>query len=317
MIVFIASVLPIVMYLFVLMVMDGFALARWSMVIKCTAIGVAACLLLWLLAKTVSFSIGDFSLMPLLEELLKGALLVYLVLGKRIRFMAEAIIYGAAIGGGFALLENIIYMCAAPDMHIATAIVRGLGSAVAHIGCTGLVACMLVLLANGKKTWLMVAASFIPSVLIHFLHNGISVPTIYKMAVMIVMFLFMFRLFFQIGNSKVYNWIDHSVSYDIQTLSAIRRGEFSMTKAGEYLLGIKSQFMPEVFFDMLCYVQTYLEIKIEKQSLMLLYDSGFSDAGADKIHEKHNEKKIELEALKKNIGKTGMSVLSPLIQDEI
>lgn len=318
MIVFIASVLPIALYLLVLMVMDGFALARWSMVGRCTAVGVLACLVLWLLAKVWSFTVGDFSLMPFFEELLKGLLLVYLVVGKRIRFMAEAIIYGAAVGGGFALLENILYMLAAPDMHIATAIVRGLGSAVVHIGCTALVACLLILLVNGgRRAWLMIIAAYIPAVILHFVHNEIHVPTIYKMAVMIVLFLCMFRLFFKIGNSKVYNWIDHSVSYDVQTLSAIRRGEFSLTKAGEYLLGMKSQFQPEVFFDMLCYVQTYLEIKIEKQSLMLLYDSGFKDGEFDRKYAVHNEKKIELEALKKNIGKTGMSVLSPLVQDEI
>ena len=312
----IASVLPIILYLLVLMVMDGFALARRSMVLKCTAVGVLACLVLWFLAKFVSFSVNGFSLMPFFEELLKGMLLVWLVVSRRIRFVAEAVIYGAAVGGGFALLENILY--AASDLHVATAIVRGLGSAVLHIGCTGLVACMLILLVNGeRRVWLMVIASFVPSVILHFIHNGIHVPVIYKMAVMIVLFLCMFRLFFRIGNSKVYNWIDHSVSYDVQTLSAIRRGEFSLTKAGEYLLRMKSQFQPEVFFDMLCYVQTYLEIKIEKQSLMLLYDSGFKDEEFDRKYAEHSGKKFELEALKKNIGKTGMSVLSPLIQDEI
>lgn len=318
----IASLLPIALYLLVLMVMDGFALARWPKVINCALAGICSCLIMLLIAKASPLSAGNAStLAPLFEEILKAVFIVGLILSKRIRFMAEAIIYGAAVGGGFALLENIIYLLANPDMHLATAIVRGMSTAVLHIGCTSLIACTLMLLKNGKPLWLMTIAAFIPSILIHFIHNyvheAMRVPAIYIMAVLIILFLLMFRLFLKIGNTKIYNWIDHSVSYDVQTLSSIRQGDFASTKSGEYLLSVKSQFQPEVFFDMLCYVETYLEVKIEKQSLMLLYETGFKNEELDKTYQKHLDKKTELEALTKTIGKTGMSVLRPLIQDAI
>ncbi len=319
---FIASLLPIALYLLVLMLMDGFALARWSKVINCAIAGVCSCLIMLLITKVSTLSAGnDFSLVPLFEEILKAAFIIYLILSRRIRFMAEAIIYGAAIGGGFALLENVIYLLANPDMHLATAIVRGMSTAILHIGCTSLIACMLMLLKNERQLWLMTIVSFVPSILIHFIHNYLHevmrVPAIYIMAALIILFLFLIRLFFKIGNSKIYNWIDHSVSYDIQTLSAIRRGDFASTKSGEYLLSVKNQFQPEVFFDMLCYIETYLDVKIEKQSLMLLYETGFKSEEFDKVYQKHLDKKTELEALTKTIGITGMSVLRPLILDAI
>lgn len=45
--------------------------------------------------------------MPLVEEVLKGIVLAWLIVKNKFRFMAQCLIYGAAIGSGFSLLENI------------------------------------------------------------------------------------------------------------------------------------------------------------------------------------------------------------------
>ena len=111
--------------------------------------------------------------------------------------------------------------------------------------------------------------------------------------------------------------MDHSISIDVQTSSAIRNGNFSSTRAGEYLLGVKEQFDPEVFFDMVCYVQLFLELRIEKQSYMLLCQAGFGGEAMGVTLQEHQAKKAELESLSRRIGKTGMWVLSPLIQDKL
>ena len=104
---------------------------------------------------------------------------------------------------------------------------------------------------------------------------------------------------------------------DIQTRSAIRSGNFSSTKAGEYMLSIREQFPPEVFFDMVCYVQLFLEIRIDKQSDMLLRQAGFTDENAEKKHKERSLKKAELASLAAQIGRTGMRVLAPLVRDDI
>lgn len=107
--------------------------------------------------------------------------------------------------------------------------------------------------------------------------------------------------------------MDHSLAVDIQALSSIRNGNFASTRAGQYLINIRDQFKPEYFFDMICYVQLALDLKIEKQSYMLLRQTGFEGEAMGKTLEEHLAKKAELASLKKRIGKTGMMVLAPLV----
>ena len=68
---------------------------------------------------------------------------------------------------------------------------------------------------------------------------------------------------------------------------------------------------------MVCYFQLFLELRIEKQSDMLLRQAGFGEDDSELRHAKRSSKKAELATLARQIGKTGMSVLAPLVQDGI
>ena len=68
-----------------------------------------------------------------------------------------------------------------------------------------------------------------------------------------------------------------------------------------------------ILFDMVCYVELSLDLKIEKQSYMLLRQSGFEGEAMGKTLEEHLAKKAELASLKKRIGKTGLMVLAPMV----
>ena len=325
MITMLVSILPIALYLLVLKLMDSFALARWKMLLLCMLYGIICCLAAFLLTNGsflgLDIQVGGLSLMPLVEELLKGAILIWYIFRRKIRFMAESLIYGAAVGGGFSLLENSLYFYYNPDMFLGTAIVRGFGCAILHIGCTALFSTLLLLIISEGRASIKVLLAFIAPVAIHFAYNilqsGGYVSPMVMLAGVIVLFLVLFIVLFNWGEKKIYKWMDHSISIDIQTRSAIRNGTFSTTKAGEYLLGVKEQFNPEVFFDMICYVQLFLELKIEKQSLMLLSQAGFDSDDMGVTQKLHKEKEIELADLAVRIGKTGMWVLAPLVQDVV
>lgn len=311
------SILPVILYLIVLKLLDSFSLVRWNKLLICLGYGVLCCLVLFLLPRFVRIpEVKGISIYPLFEEVLKGLIMVYLVRSNKIRFLAETLIYGASVGGGFALLENIIYFTSNPDMMLGTAIFRGFGCAFLHIGCTSMIATVL-LLTKEKIPAVFTPAAYLPSIVLHFLHNQLSVAPSLKLVITIAVFFILFIFLFNLGEKKVYGWMDHSISVDIQTLSSIRSGNFSATKAGEYLLNVKEQFLPEVFFDMINYVELYLEIKIEKQRNMLLSQAGFDIEDAGGQNSDFNSKLAELESLRKFIGKTGYQVLSPLVRDNI
>ena len=322
---FLISILPTVLYLLVLKALDSFALARFKLIIRNILFGLMWCALAFILTNPVCLgvpvAVGGISMMPLVEEILKGFILARLIVKRKFRFMAQCLIYGAAIGSGFSLLENIIYFYFNPDMAVGTATVRGFGCAILHMGCTALFATILLLVYKKMHNAFGIIISILPSVAIHFAHNIILSKQLMNpmvaLALVIVIFIALFIFLFTYGEKKIHEWMDNSISNDIQTRAAIRTGNFSDTKAGEYLLSVKEQFEPEVFFDMICYVQLFLELKIEKQSDMLLRQAGFDDGQTDQRHAERSSKKAELKSLAHRIGKTGMRVLAPLVQDGV
>ena len=319
------SILPNALYLLVLKVLDSFSLARFRLIIRNMLFGLMWCAVAFILTNQACIglpvSIGNVSLMPLIEEILKGCILAWLIVKRKFRFLAQCLIYGAAVGSGFSLLENLIYFYCFPSMAVGTAIVRGFGCAILHMGCTALFATVLLLVYRKYRNAFGIAISIIPSAAIHFIHNTVMERGLMKpmtvLVLTVIVFIVIFVILFNYGEKKIYEWMDHSIGSDIRTHSAIRSGNFSSTRAGEYLLGVKEQFAPEVFFDMICYVQLFLEIKIEKQSDMLLRQAGFETEESARRHDERNAKKAELSALSRQIGKTGMRVLAPLVKDDI
>ena len=322
---FLISILPTALYLLVLKALDSFALARFKLIVRNILFGLMWCALAFILTNPVCLgipvSIGGISMMPLIEEILKGIILARLIVKRKFRFMAQCLIYGAAIGSGFSLLENIIYFYFNTDMAIGTATVRGFGCAILHMGCTALFATILLLVYKKLHNAFAIIISIVPSVAIHFAHNlalerQLINPMI-ALVLIIAIFIILFIVLFTYGEKKIHEWMDLSINNDIQTQAAIRSGDFLSTKAGEYLLNVKEQFEPEVFFDMICYVQLSLELRIDKQSDMLLRQAGFGDENAEQRHAERNVKKAELNALARQIGRTGVQVLSPLVRDAI
>lgn len=312
---YLLSLLPIALYLLILKALDSFSLAKWKILLSCIAYGLLCCFGVFMLTRYVSLPSW---LVPAMEEILKGLAVIFLISRKKIRFLHESLIYGAATGAGFSLFENMAYLYFQPGMMVGTAIVRGFGCAILHMGCTAFAGTLLLLMKKIKvRLPICVAVSYILPILVHLAYNhaqeNMLADPLLLMSAAIVLFLALFMILFSYGEKRIYKWMDHCMAVDIKTLSAIRNGNFASTNAGRYLIAVRDQFKPECFFDMICYVQLALDLKIEKQSYMLLRQSGFEGEAMGKTLEEHLAKKAELAALGKRIGKTAMMVLAPLV----
>src|SRR5688500_7669927 len=80
----------------------------------------------------IGFSNYSRFVAPSIEEAINGVLVVALFRLNKIGFMLDAVISGFAIGAGFSVVENIIYLVRMPDYGAGTWLVRGLGTAVMH-----------------------------------------------------------------------------------------------------------------------------------------------------------------------------------------
>src|SRR4051794_21555975 len=80
----------------------------------------------------IGFSNYSRFVAPWIEEAIKGAAMVLLFRLNRIGYKLDAVISGFAIGAGFSVVENMLYLWIYPDYGAGTWLVRGLGTAVMH-----------------------------------------------------------------------------------------------------------------------------------------------------------------------------------------
>lgn len=302
---FLTSILPIALYIVFLKLLDSFRIAKIKMLVVCIILGIISCALTALIVWNMS--VGQCTC--IIEELLKGIMVLTLIVRKRIVFFVESLVYGATVGSGFALTENIIYLHSQPEMLLGTTLFRGLSTALLHMGCTALMAVALLETKYIKKA---VILTILP-IAIHFAYNAMLLEYLIQMVVTILTFLSIFVLISNYNEQRIYNWMDHSITFDIQLLAAIRQGKLAETKTGEYLRSIKEQLDPEVFFDVICFMQLYLELVVEGKSRMLLKQEGLAMPLTPKELQTHREKVVELKQLRHNIGKLGEYLLRPII----
>lgn len=305
------SLIPIFIYVIVIKQLDNFSLVKWRMLMLCGMAGIMVCGLLAIVADSVTMMASNITLMPdgvfsIIEELCKGSVVLYLILRRRILFFAEALCYGAAVGAGFALCENLVYAFYNTDMTEMMFAFRGFGTALLHMGCTALFATMALSISK--------YVAVIPGAVIHYLYNMFLLPEFLQLLLTVVLFLCMFVAISTYNDKRIYRWLDYSITDDVKLLYAIREGRLTDTPAGKYLLKIQKHFDGEVFFDMICYVQLYLELLIKGKSRMLLEQSGLAEPLTQKDKEQTESMKQELLALHKNIGTIGVQILRPILR---
>lgn len=298
------SLIPIFIYLIIIKLLDNFSLVKWRMLIQCGLAGILVCAALALTsAMTTAIPDGCY---PLIEETGKGAIILYLIRRHKILFFAEALCYGAAVGAGFALCENLIYAFYNAGMTDIAFAFRGFGTALLHMGCTAL----LAVCALNFNRYLAV----IPGILIHYIYNMFLLQEFVQLLLMVILFLTMFVVISLYDERRIFRWMDTSITDDIKLLVAIHEGRLTDTPAGKYLLKIKTHFPAEVFFDMICYVQLYLDMLIKGKSRMLLVQADLAEALSPEEKELDRSMKQELSTLRKNIGPIGIQILRPILR---
>lgn len=312
---FAVSIVPILLYLMLIKGMDGFSLAKWVKIGECFLWGAFSCFF--------CFGLGELSgssdMYALIEEMVKGLPLCVAIYRKRSVFFGETLMYGAAVGAGFSLLENVLYICLSEGFSLADAVLRGLGTSLLHMGCTALFACGCLLLArlSGNRNPVLRAlaapAALVPPAAIHYAYNLFLLPEYLQMLLVTLAFVTLFVLIFELDSRQIHHWLDLCISNDIALYTAIRRGHLQSTNAGRYLLLAKERFRADVFFDICVYLGLYLELSVAAKSRMIMKEAGFAAPAGEQAHAENLAKLAELKTLRRSIGKSGLLLLSPLV----
>jgi len=310
--------LPVILFLGILIVLDSFKLVKKRIVALCLLWGMICVLIAYYLNHWLIYGdiLGEIDLIfnfipPVTEELLKIIIIFILLAQNRIGFMVDAAIYGFAVGAGFSLLENSYYFNQIDDGSTMLWLVRGFGTAIMHGGTVSIFSILLVSALNrNRNISFYIIVGFLVAVSIHYLFNWLSSsPRLATLSVIITIPTFL-SIIFGINEKSIRKWIDLEMDQEVEMLLMIRKGKFSKTKAGRYIISLKEHFQPLIVLDMLSYIYIYLELSTKAKANLILKENDMPPNKIPDIEEQFHELRI----LRKSIGKTGMIALRPILR---
>jgi len=312
----VVSVLPVLVFLFALELIDTYKLLGIRRVMQMLAAGCATAAACYFV-NTSFYRLGvppdpwaRFGA-PLLEEVAKGAWVCWLIRASRIGFMVDAAISGFAVGAGFAVLENLLYVPDLAAAGFATAAIRGFGTAMMHGGATAILGVVSVNRAEMRGViWFdTFAPGLAIAVSIHTLYNQPVLPPVTKAVALLILLPVLLSVVFWRSELALERWVGTKLDKDIDLLQIIATGDFSSSHAGKYLRSLESAFGALVLGDMLCYLQLSLELSAQAKGDLLRREMGFPV-------EKDPDQRVrlkELHYLERQLGRAGKIALTPLL----
>ena len=313
----IVGLLPVITFLAALLYLDSYKLVRPRAVLTIVACGAIVASFCYVANAYVFILLGiDFAsftryIGPVIEELLKSLIIVALIRAHRIGFLIDAAIFGFAVGTGFAAIENLYYLDRFPDASMATWVVRGLGTALMHGGCTAIFAMISLAMLEraGKSTVTAFVPGFALAVALHSAYNHMYASPKLATAAVVVVLPPLLVFVFQRTEISVNRWLLEGFDANTQMLESITSGRFAESPAGRYLASLKTRFKGKRVADLLCYVRLHTELALRAKGLLLMRENGF-DVGVDA---ETRDKLAELRYLEQSIGKTGRLAVQPMV----
>lgn len=325
---FVAAFLPVVIYILVVYELDNFALLslkRLLVMVLCGVVAALACFgLFQLTGMVLSETVSDF-VNPVLEELVKAIPLYILARRKKMVFFIDSVICGAAVGGGFSILENLFYLLLGESMGLGTVLFRGLEVALIHMGCSAIVAAGLMFtvrlterrrarLEIKRKDVFMALFLLVAAPAIHIFHNSFSFNPLFQ-------YLFVFGSMggllvwtYQYDAGMIHRWLDRGLDKQVSLLQSIKEGHLGETKTGEFLMSVKENFPPEVFFDIICYVQLNVELSVSAKSRFMMREAGLDLPLEKEQVETFLSQYEEFKILEKQLGKSARMAVAPVVK---
>lgn len=249
---------------------------------------------------------------PVVEELLKGLIIVWLIRTHRIGFLVDAAIFGFAVGAGFAMIENIYYLGLLPDAALGTWIVRGFGTAMMHGGATAIFAILGLAMVdrNARATVGAYLPGFLVAVVLHSAFNHFFLAPLHSTFGILVVLPPLLMFVFHLSERALGNWLGSGFDVDAEMIALTNSGRFSDSPVGQYLHELKDKFHGPVVADLLCYLRLHTELALRAKGILMMREAGF-DAPVD---DATRARFAEMRYLEQSIGKTGRLALQPVLR---
>jgi len=254
---------------------------------------------------------------PWIEETIKALALVLLFRMNRIGFKLDAVISGFAIGAGFSVIENILYLFRFPDLAPSTWMVRGLGTAVMHGTTVAIVAAIAHELSERETreaasdfdfNLLWYVPGLLIAALLHTAFNQFPDQPLYAMIGTLAAAPFVLMALFKFGAQEAQHWLTEESAIHRQALEAWQSGGYPDDESGRRIAALVSrsdagagQLIRDYCENMTALVLA-AEMALHKQA-----DEG------ERVEIDARETFRRVEAAKKDMGRATFAALRPLL----
>jgi hypothetical protein len=208
---------------------------------------------------------------------------------------------------------------------MGTALFRGLEVALIHMGCSAVVAAALMLavrlIERGRshlavKTRDIVVAAFLlaSAPVVHVFHNSFHFPPLIQYAVVFGALAALLLWTYHYDSGMIHRWLDKGIDKQIALLTSIREGNLVHTRTGAFLLSVRDAFPPEVFFDIICFVQLHMELTLAARSRFMLHEAGLAFPLEPERAQELLSQYSEYVTLEKRLGRTARMAVAPVVK---
>ena len=254
---------------------------------------------------------------PWVEELIKGLAIVGLFYFNRIGFKLDAVISGFAIGAGFSVVENIVYLTRFPDLSPTIWMVRGLGTAVMHGTAVAVLAATAHEFAERENrgtvadfnfNLLWFVPGYFGAVAIHTAFNQFPENPIYPLIATLAIAPFLIMGMFRFGAVEAQHWLSKEREVHRQALEAWQSGGFPADGSGQKIAALvaRSDSRTGENIREYCEQLTFLAWTAEDALHDQLDDISKVEVEAGAAFDR-------LEELRHAIGKASFAALKPLL----
>jgi protease PrsW len=318
------ALVPVLVLLAVFVWLDAFKLMRFREILLLLLLGGVAAGVAYPISgrfiDTLPIGFSNYSrfVAPWLEEALKGFVIIGLFRFNRIGYKLDAVISGFAIGAGFSVVENIIYLSIFPQYGTGTWLVRGLGTAVMHGTTLAMLAAIAHELAERETrdasadfnfSLLWFVPGYLVAVAIHTAFNQFPDQPMIAMMAAAVLAPIAIMTVFQFGAAEAERWLRTECAAHQAQLEALRAGSWPDSAAGRRIAAFAERLDPETGKRIRRYWELQAWLVVQAEETMIEEAEG--DATIDKAEVRSAF--AELAGLKRALGRSSFAALKALL----
>ena len=318
------ALIPVLVLLAVFDWLDAFELVNIKEILVLLLLGGFAATLSWPLSgrllDTLPIGFSNYSrfVAPWIEEAIKGAMIIILFRMNRIGYKLDAVIAGFAIGAGFSVVENVIYLLHFPDYGAGTWLVRGFGTAVMHGATLAVFAAIAHEFAEREMReaasefdfhfWWFIPG-YIAAVILHMAFNQFpDRPLIAMLGAIVVAPLVLIAIFY-FGSHEAHNWLAVEVAEHRAALDVLRKGGWPEGAAGQKIAALAGRLDPESAKRVRRYWELQAWLVAEAEETLMEEAAGDAEFNPAQVRAAF----AELDGLKRALGRSTFLALQALL----